>query len=130
MCVQGHGQEGGEESADEDRSLSQHDAWREGRRVTFPELDSREGGYQQPEAENTAPHLGVGPRVGRSTPLESEQQANNGTDQEEGTQEVDLADFLFEGQVAVFSHRILEEEEHGRDGDGSNGKIDIEAPAP
>lgn len=59
MRVEGHGQEGGEKSADKYRTLSQHDPRREGRCITFPELNAREGGDQQPEAEKTAPDLGV-----------------------------------------------------------------------
>lgn len=128
--VQAHGEEGGEKRAHEHGSLPQHDPRRQRREVALPQLDAGEHQDQQPEAQQTSPDLGVGPGVDRATPLEGEEEADDGADEEEGADEVDLADLLLQGQVAVFADRILEKEKHRRDRDRPDGQVDIEAPAP
>ena len=41
-----------------------------------------------------------------------------------------MGDFLLEREVGMLSLWIVEEKEDNGDGDGTNRKIDVEAPAP
>lgn len=130
MGIQPHGEKGREEGANEYSPLSEHDSRWQSRKIALPQLDSSERGDQQSKTEKASPDFGVGPRVGDTAPLESKKEADNGADEEESTKEVNLADFLFQRQIVVLPFGVLEEKEHGGNGNGADWKIDVEAPSP
>lgn len=127
--VEAHGEESAEGGAGGDGSL-RHDAGGDGGFISQVELKADENRYQEGEAEDAAPDFGVAPCVGRSAPLKGEEETYDGADEKEGSGEVHLVDLLPEGQVTVFTLRVLEEDEDSQDGDGTDGKVDPETPSP
>jgi hypothetical protein len=61
----------------------------------------------------------------RAAPLESQEKADDGADEEEGAEDVDLSDLFAEGEVRVASGWVGEEKEDHEDGNCSEG-LDIE----
>lgn len=129
MGVEAHGEESAEGGAGGDGSL-RHDPRGDCSLVSTVELKADEYRYQEGEAEDAAPDFGVAPCVGSSAPLKGEEETYDGADEKEGSGEVHLVDLLLEGQVTVFTLRVLEEDEDGKDGDGTDGKIYPETPSP
>ena len=73
----------------------------------------------------------VGPWLGHAAPLESEEVANDGADEDGNAGQIKLEDLFFPGCFDwLRSFRWLEREYDNGSGNGTNGKIDVEAPAP
>ena len=113
-----HTQKEREQCTSENSPLLQQDAWRKCCPVASPELQITENYQQQAASEETAPYFGVAPRIHSSAPLKGQKQAD---DEEESSQEVDLANLLLDGELAVLSLGILEEEENDSDSNASEG---------
>lgn len=62
--------------------------------ITAPDLDADEDNDDEPEAEEEAPDAGGVPRVGCSSPLKCKQQTDDGANEEDGAQDIDLLDLL------------------------------------
>lgn len=62
--------------------------------ITAPDLDADEDNDDEPEAEEEAPDARGVPRVGCSSPLKCKQQADDGANEEDGAQDIDLLDLL------------------------------------
>ncbi len=97
MRVEPHSEEHGENGACASRALFEKDARWDSRSVAAVELHEDEDCDYQTETEEAAPDSRVVPGVDAATPLEGEEEADDGADEEEGTEEVDLADFLLGG---------------------------------
>ena len=79
-----------------------------------PELKADEDGGYQTEAKEATPDPRVAPRVGRATPLQRKQQADDAAYQEKSTQEIHLAYLLLEGEFTRLALGILEEHKDRR----------------
>jgi len=130
MGVKRHRKECGEESTHKDRPLFEHNPRWKGGEVTFPNLNPGENDDQQSKSQETAPDFGIRPGVCGTTPLESEEQTDDGTDEEKCSEEVNLADFLLQREVAMFPVWVLEKEEDCSDCDGADRKVNVETPTP
>ena len=64
------------------------------------------------------------PWVDGAAPLEGKKEADYGADQEEGSKEVDLGDFLACGEFAMFALGVLEKEEDRGDSAAAERKVD------
>lgn len=62
--------------------------------ITAPDLDADEDNDDEPEAEEEAPDARGVPRVGCSSPLKCKQQTDDGANEEDGAQDIDLLDLL------------------------------------
>ena len=111
MAVETHGEEHGEQCAGGGGTVLEENARRDCGAVASVELEGDEDDNDEAEPENAAPDFRVVPRVDGAAPLEGEEQTRDGTDQEEGAEEVDLPDFLACGELAVFALGIREEKE-------------------
>jgi hypothetical protein len=89
-------------------------------------LQIAEDYYDQAEPKETAPYPRVAPWVDTSTPLKGEKKAHDGTYEIESSQEVDLTNFLFGGELAMFSIGVLEEEKDNGYGNASERQVDPE----
>lgn len=130
MGVQCHGEERRKEGTHKDGALSEQDAWWKCRKVTFPNLDTSEGDDEQPEPKKTTPDFRIGPGICGAAPLEGKKEADDGADEEEGSDQVDLTNLFSQCQSAVFALGIFEKEEDCCDSDRTDGEVDVEAPAP
>jgi len=61
--------------------------------------------------------------------LQGKKETDNGADQEEGTQQVNLSDLFLESHVRVSSFWVGEKEEHCDKSDSTEGKVYPEALA-
>jgi hypothetical protein len=88
------------------------------------ELESGEDGDNQAKTQEAAPDLRVAPWVDTSAPLQGEKEADDGTDEEKGTKEVDLSNLLASGEFAMLAFRVLEKEENSGNRADSEREID------
>jgi hypothetical protein len=100
--------------------------------VALPELDGNKDGDHGAETTEETNDARVAPSIIGATPLQSEEETDNGRDEDGGTGEVELADAVHERHVdAVGAVAVdVDEEEHDDHGDTTNGKVDVETPAP
>ena len=87
-------------------------------------MESDEDGADAAKPQDATPDLGVAPPVDTSAPLEGQNEADNGTDEEKGTKQVHLSDLLASGESAMLALWVLEEEEDGRNRTTSEREID------
>lgn len=126
-CSEEEGKKHGEESI---AILEQ--TRRQGSFIPLPQLDADEDGNHESEADKQADDARVAPRVVGASPLQCKKQTDDGRDEDDEAQDVELAHAGDEahvhsgGVVAV----DLDKEEDDDHGDGTNGQVDVEAPAP
>lgn len=90
------------------------------------DLDPNEDADEESEPEKTSPNLRVTPGVGGASPLQCEEKAHNGADEEESAEEIDLLEFLLGSHVGMSSLGVAEEEKHGYECDSAEWEIDPE----
>lgn len=100
--------------------------------IALPELDADENGNHEAEANEEANDAGVAPCVVGAAPLEGEQEADNGGDEDGGTVEVKLTKTGGEGHILGFGRVAVDvdKEEDDDHGETTDGQIDVKAPAP
>jgi hypothetical protein len=89
-------------------------------------LQVTEDDENQAGSQEIAPYFRIAPWIDDTTPLKSQKETDDGTDEKEGSQEVDFANLLLGGKLAVFSIWVLEEEENDGDGNSAEWQIDPE----
>jgi hypothetical protein len=57
--------------------------------------------------------------------LEREEQADDGGDEEAGTEAVDFPEAFFDCEVPDVALGVLEEDEDGEEGDATEGEVDL-----
>lgn len=109
----------------------EEDARRHSSILLLPPLHSNEAADQKNEDDEKSDDAAVTPRVLASTPLQSKQQADDGRQEERGALEVEFLELLHEGGLGLCAAALNGEEgDDERSGDGAEGKVDEEAPAP
>ena len=100
--------------------------------VFLPELDADEDDDHGAETTEQANDLGVVPRVLGTTPLQSEEEADDGGDEDGRAIEIELTDSLNKSLVDRICRVTvdLDEEEDDNHGKTTDGQVDVEAPAP
>lgn len=96
-------------------------------------LDEDEAGEEDAEEDEEGNDAAVLPGVEGAAPLEGEEQADDGGDEEQVAEGVEAHDFVDEGGGFAPGPGLLgfgEEEEDDDDGDGADGEVDEEAPSP
>ncbi|GJC89739.1 hypothetical protein ColLi_12577 [Colletotrichum liriopes] len=129
------GEEGGAEEAAEEHGADDVAVLEElgGQRalVALPELDADEDDDHEREADKQADDGGAVPGVLGAAPLQSEDQADDGGEEDGGADEVELQDALDEslaqGVVLFADGQEEEDEDHGN---AADGQVDVEAPSP
>jgi hypothetical protein len=113
LRVHSHGKEGRVKCRNQHRTILDQNTWWQSSSVSQLDLERNEDADQKSETKKTSPNLAVAPRIRGTSPLQSKQETDDGADQKESTQEIDLLDLLLGGHVGVSSLRVLEEEEYG-----------------
>ena len=124
MGVQPHGKKHGEDCAGAGGTLLEENARWDRSAVAAVKLQRNENGDDQAKAQEGAPDSGITPGVDAATPLEGEKEANDGTDEEKGSKEIDLSDLLAGSEFAVLPLGVLEKEEDGGNGAAAKREID------
>ena len=107
------------------------DARRDDRQLALAHLKPAKGNDEHYEEHQENDDAGVAPGVARAAPLQRQEQADDGGDEEGGADGVELPQLLLQRQVAAARDAgRLEEEEDAGDGDGADGQVDVEAPTP
>jgi hypothetical protein len=127
LRVQSHGEETRVERRNQYCTVLDQNTWWQSSSVSQLDLERNEDADQKSETEKTSPNLAVAPRICGTSPLQSKQKTDDGTDQEEGTQEIDLLDLFLGSHVGVSSLRVLKEEKHCYQSYAAEGEIDPEA---
>lgn len=100
--------------------------------VTLPELNTNEDGNHETKADKEADDARVAPGIISTTPLQSKQKADDGRDEDGGTDEIEHADTLEKGHLAGLCRVTvnMDEEEDDDHGEATDGEVDVEAPTP
>lgn len=95
-------------------------------------MDANEDGNHGSKATEKTDDTRVVPGIFSATPLQSKEQADNGRDENGGASKVELANASHKGHVdGVRVVAVnLDKEEDDEHGQTSNGKVDVETPAP
>lgn len=116
---------GNDESAVLDQVRGYHGA------LALEVLENNPGGNDENEADEETNDDGRLPGVGGATVLECQDVRNGGTHHENDTKRIGLENLLLER--SLLGNGIawgLEEEEDDTSGDGTDGEVNVEAPAP
>ena len=128
-----HGAADGEgEGRPREDAAVQEDAGRDGRGVALAMLDEDEDREAQGEEEEENDDARVRPSVGQAAPLEGEEEADDGGQEEERADRVQAVEFFAEGgrlELEVLFGDV-QEEDVDRQRRARQGKVDVEAPAP
>jgi hypothetical protein len=89
-------------------------------------LQTAEDDNDQSEPKQAAPDSRIAPRIDNAAPLESKEKADDGTDQEESAQEVDLTNLLLCGELTLLPFRVFEEDHDDGDGNAPKRQVDPE----
>lgn len=100
--------------------------------VSLPELDTNKDEDHEAEANEQANDLGVAPSILRATPLQSQDEAHNGGDEDCRAEEIDLKDALHDGHAQSVVRVAVDVQQEGDDehGEAADGEVDVEAPSP
>jgi hypothetical protein len=97
----------------------------------FPHLDREEADDEDAGDDQQGDDAAAFPGVLGAAPLEGEQQADDGGEEEGCALEVEFADLLREGGVDLCGLPLDGEEGDDEGGGyGAEGEVDVEAPAP
>lgn len=125
----GRAQRKGGPRAGQDAAL-QEDARRDGGGVGLEDLDQDEADEQDAGQDEQGDDAGAAPGVLGAAPLQGEQEADDGGQEEEEAEAVELGQLLAVGQVGGGAVGDLEEDVDEDHGDAAKGEVDIKAPAP
>lgn len=112
-----------------DHGLFIQDAKGYGSGIAFPILHGAEADEEQAKEDEEHDDSRVGPGVLGAAPLESEEEADDCGQEEDGANRVELLEAGSEADGAFFLTRgRFEEEGYGDERDGTNWEVDVETP--
>ncbi len=98
----------------------------------LPDLDGEEAGDQNAKNDKEGNDASIVPRVPRTTPLKRQQQGDDARDEEQSAFQIKGQKLLSKGQLLLGDLWCgeLQEQNNEDAGDGTEGEVDVEAPAP
>jgi hypothetical protein len=94
------------------------------------QLYADENGDEETETQQRTPDLRITPRITKPTPLQAQKQANNSTNQEHRSHNINLLQPLPDRKMRVRPLGIRKEEEDDSQRHGPKRKINLKAPSP
>lgn len=95
------------------------------------ELQNPECCHCESKYDQQGDDAAVRPGVGGATPLQGEEQADDAGEEKSCSKRVELQDLLLEGLASGSNwHVLLQDQKDNQNCDGTDGEVDVEAPAP
>lgn len=134
--VENHDEEGGTEGSTEPGTSPDgtvlEDAGRDSGSLLLPDLDGDESGNENSEEDEQSDDAAVAPGELGTTPLQSEEEADDTGDEEESTLKIEREDLVLDGRLLKSDLALgnLEEKNNEAGSDGTKGQVNVEAPSP
>jgi hypothetical protein len=95
----------------------------------LPGLNCAESDHADAEDDEQCDDATTGPRVSCAAPLQGEKEAGDTREEYGRARQIEAGQLLAEGQAGYWGFGVLDGEGEQDEGDGADGKVDVETPA-